>query len=492
MAGLLLLGAAIYSFVIVKTPLHHRVTPIENLSPGDLASYPRPEQDNGRGIHWFPASNQAPSVVDLYVSQLESMEIKWVVFLGGTDDFKLKRKGEPQTNSYLVSSLKERGIEPVLRIYMPVGPTSRSYFQRSISYYRDLGVRYFQIFNEPNRPDEWRYPQQLSAKKYIDYWLPLASMVVREGGLPGIGALDPLTSQHPDDKFLEQALAELKGRERNEVLARTWIAIHNYTASTPQQYTTERAGFARFEVYNDVATSVLGYSLAIIGTEGALSSGDHRWQEASDATAKLQAQWVAEGYGFMKKRPPYLLAFSPWLIGNQVGGGQDYRWENSAFFRNDGTPQPVVERIGRPLYIMENGERHWVAPETLNMLGYDLSAAKQMPRLDLEAIPRGQAIPVFGEGSLIKGQTDPVYLVADKQRRWIPDVETFTALDYRWESILRLPDWIVHRVPEGTPLPSATTSFAHLYHPSTPSTQIDDHPRLPGPVQDGDLIIASD
>src|SRR5579884_1054632 len=83
----------------------------------DIASYPRPAGDNGRGLHWIPTTAQTPDAVDRFVDQAKSMHASWVVFLNDGANV--------GANDYLVKKLTAAGIEPVMRIYTPgVGSVS--------------------------------------------------------------------------------------------------------------------------------------------------------------------------------------------------------------------------------------------------------------------------------------------------------------------------------------------------------------------------------
>ncbi len=44
--------------------------------PVDLSAFPRPANDNGRGIHWIPTPRQAPDVIEKYVGEAQEMGIK--------------------------------------------------------------------------------------------------------------------------------------------------------------------------------------------------------------------------------------------------------------------------------------------------------------------------------------------------------------------------------------------------------------------------------
>ncbi|MBI2303297.1 MAG: hypothetical protein HYU86_00930 [Chloroflexi bacterium] len=394
-------------------------------------------------------------MIDRYLSAATDMGISWVVLLASPNV--VEKRGEEAGNTYLISALLARNMEPVVRVLLPVGTTDMAAFARYVRYYRSLGVNYFQIFNEPNRSHEWQKPEALSPRRYMDYWLPLASLVTYYGGYPGLGALDPQSQEFGDFAFLKETLLELQTRGRADILTRTWVGLHNYTSGTPQDYTSDTQGFARFEAYHQIVTDILGFALPILGTEGVLSSHDPRWREDTKGASRLQALWVGQGYRFMATAPTYLFTFSPWLIGNRVGGGRDSQWEPGTFFASGRGPQPVVEAVGRPAYLLRDSKRYWLTSQsTLRLLGYDSLTGIPMTEKELIALSEGEPIPPLEEGGLIKGSSDPIYIIQEGRLRWVPDGETFDALSLDWDAVSILPDWALACIPRANSLPSVT------------------------------------
>ena len=83
----------------------------------ELLEYPRPRNDNGRGVHWFPTLGQRRSVVDENLPRLVDLKIRWLVIWNGLDDAALL------VNDYLVKRLVSAGIAPVMHIYLrPIAP----------------------------------------------------------------------------------------------------------------------------------------------------------------------------------------------------------------------------------------------------------------------------------------------------------------------------------------------------------------------------------
>jgi hypothetical protein len=283
-------------------------------NPLSISDYPRPTDDNGRGIHWIPTVSQTAEVVDRFVEEAVGMGMKWVVFLNeGTD---------VGANDYLVEQLSDAGIEPVMRVYTPGLVPIEGDLQAMVSHYAKLGVRYFQLYNEPNLMVE-THGQSPDVDRYLDLWLPAAQEVLAGGGLPGFGALSP-QGEVEDFAFLRTALDRLKARGKADVLDRAWLSLHNYT--TGIESLNDPNGFLRFRQYDAICRSAIGRSLPIIGTEGGSHVSSHVSEQEQIAT-------VTGGYRYMSEQPePYFFANTYWIIAN----GHDPAWDHHALVRPDG------------------------------------------------------------------------------------------------------------------------------------------------------------
>lgn len=277
-----------------------------------LADYPHPPGDNGRGIHWVPTVSQTPETVDRLVDDAVAMGMKWVVFLN--------EGANSGANDYLVKRLTEAGIEPVMRVYTPGLTPIDGDLAEMVQHYTKLGVRYFQLYNEPNLMVETggQYPD---VERYLDLWAPAAAQVIKAGGLPGFGALSP-QGEMDDRRFLSQALDGLKARGQANLLGRSWLAMHNYTGPRPLN---DPEGFMRFKQYDAIIQAALGRSLPIIGTEG----GTHITAHVSE---QQQIEMVTGAYNYMRQREPYNFAYTYWIIAN----GHDAAWDEHALFRPEG------------------------------------------------------------------------------------------------------------------------------------------------------------
>ncbi|MCC7165499.1 MAG: peptidoglycan DD-metalloendopeptidase family protein [Anaerolineae bacterium] len=283
---------------------HWKVTSFAGTDDGNwlpLANYPQPQNNNGQCVHWFPTPKQNEKVIDTFVPILQQMEMKWVVILQDPQ--------EPNANDYLLTKLRQAKIMPIVRIMAPVGPVEPKTLGATVAHQRSFGVRYFQIFNEPNNKDEWGVPSR-SPQWLARYWVGAAQIVLSNGGLPG---LPPFVTDGSDLEYFQDTLIELKRLGRFDLLHAMWISSHNYGGMN-------EGGFFRYHQYQKIAQEILGHTPPILNTEGGLG------------TAEQTAQIIDAQFDFMRtQRDPYLFAYCPWLIGNSIGGGKDEAWEPQAW-----------------------------------------------------------------------------------------------------------------------------------------------------------------
>ena len=306
--------------------------PLPGTHPMALNSFPRPANDNGRGIHWVPTTKSPPEVVDRFVKEAVGMHIKWVVFLNNGTNI-----GD---NDYLVKKLTENGIMPVMRIYTPNGAPIEGDIEGMVKHYRALGVQYFQLYNEPNLICE-NQGKQPDVGRYLDMWIPAARAVTRAGGLPGFGALAP-GGNFDDLEFFKQAIDGIVQRGQADVLDKAWISLHNYTLNHPLDYTKDSNGFLKFRWYDRVVRERLGRSMPIIGTEGGTYVGANEDKTLPAITQQMQIDMVKGAYEYMRHAEPYFFVHTYWIIANEAGGGMDKSFRHQALFTPQG-PTPVVD-----------------------------------------------------------------------------------------------------------------------------------------------------
>jgi hypothetical protein len=377
-----------------------------------LANYPRPKNDNGRGIHFSPTTQLLhPKVVNYFLTELQAMNIKWVKLL--QDDL-------PEvTNTYLIEQLVAHDIEPVMRVYKPFNEPYQ-HLPELVAQATERGVHYFELYNEPNLAGfagGWREGQPINVERIVDLWILAARDVHAAGGYPSLpplaggGAVDDMV-------FLRQFLAGVRARGQADLLLGAWIPVHNYFLNHPLDYPAdpvnvadvplteeeirereltpeqveginharsiaklprEEGGFwvgntidedsnafRKFEAYAHIFYNRFGYEVPVISTEGGAiigSAEDPRYPPVreEDVTRRTLAAYHA----MLDEAPPYFFAHTPWLLANSAGEHFDERFEHAAWYKNrKGTTLPVVEALKADPRKSE--VREWVESKTGN------------------------------------------------------------------------------------------------------------------------------
>lgn len=266
-----------------------------------LTKFPQPRENSGQCVHWFPTPKQKANVVDTFVPIVREMGMQWILFL--------QDPNEPNANDYLLLRLREAGIMPIARIMAPIGPLDLKMLGATVSHQHALGVRYFQIFNEPNNTNEWSVPTR-SPQLLARYWIDAAQVVMANGGLPG---LPPFATDNSDLEFFRRTLTEINAMTGEDLLRGTWLAVHTYGDMND-------GGFFQYRQYQQIVQRTVGRTLPVLSTEGGMG------------TAEQTAQIVNAQFEFVRtRRESALFAYCPWLIGNSVGGGKDLMWEPQAW-----------------------------------------------------------------------------------------------------------------------------------------------------------------
>jgi hypothetical protein len=115
--------------------------------------------------------------------------------------------------------------------------------------------------------------------------------------------------------------------------------------------------------------------------------------------------------------------------------------------------------------IISGRERRWIPdPQTFNYMGLNSGAIVTVSDAVWAAVPAGPPLPSRSDGTLLKGSTDPVYVMQNGQRHWIPDAITFNLMGYSWTAIQVVADNDLNAIPLGTQVP------AEAVRPSFPIT----------------------
>ncbi len=341
----------------------------------NLEDYPRPANQSRRGIHWS-ASVFHPfgSSLDWWINELKAMNIGWV---------KLLEDGGGSAK-HVCQNLLAKDIMPIVRMFR-VRPNPGQLSDReknTISEHVALGVRYFEVNNEPNLTTEWQTGEWQEGGRpdvVMQNWLKDAQAVIQRGGLPGFPALAQASHQ-PGSGSIPWYLNAFKWLKQNaaaeavEVFSNgAWIAVHD---SPLNHCYKDEQGEWHFEYpYDPICqadqpgktimdddNSLLGHRVPVqllqdhfglvvpvISTEGGVFVPKDGWQQWDTRYPGYNYDGHAERTVAMFRwlqanAEDYFFAMCPWLIANERMGNIDPSWTNDAWYQS-GRDLPVVAAV---------------------------------------------------------------------------------------------------------------------------------------------------
>ncbi len=170
-----------------------------------LEEFPRPDDDNGLGIHF--GQDLRPMAFDTFVPRMVDLRFKWCLVPHADE------KGLALAAEYLGSA----GIMPVSRWICHIDQNILD-FVRFVRVMDQYGLpAYIQIFNEPSDEREWR-DNVCKPRAFIARWCDHAVRVAEAGGFPGLQVLEV--------QELRAILGELKARGATQVIEQMWFCPH--------------------------------------------------------------------------------------------------------------------------------------------------------------------------------------------------------------------------------------------------------------------------
>lgn len=280
-----------------------------------LPDWPRPANDNGLCIHNTAVAYNDEAEVDLQISRLQSMNMRWTLVHYGDEQQLLK--AAPRYRDAGIMVVWRKNVRPYDRYYD---------WGRDVQLLRDLGVEpYMQIYNEPSLPAEWD-DKPIDQALFIENFIDAAEQVYNAGGYVGI--------QFVSDDWLLAALREIKARGGERVFERMFLVPHPYGLNHPPDYTADPNGVLGFLHQARLVEQEIGFVPPIIAGEGGWkwNATDDRNFPPIDAT--LHRDYHVELFNWFRTGvlsngeplPDTLFAFCPWLLSDR---GDDSAWFDS-------------------------------------------------------------------------------------------------------------------------------------------------------------------
>lgn len=280
-----------------------------------LPEWPRPANDNGRGMHFLPVAYYEDVDLDLQIGRLQELGVRWALVVYG-DEIQLER---------LAPRFRDAGIMVVWR--KGLRANERYYdWGRDVETLQRLGMPpYMQLYNEPSLSAEWDEGEP-DFEVFREHILQAARDVYNAGGYVGL--------QFVDDEWLRGTLRAIKERRGEAIFGRMFFVPHPYALNHPPDYTEDANGVLGFRHFAQIFQEEIGFVPPMIAGEGGWkyhATDDRRFPQIDDA---LHAAYHAEVFNWFRTGqlsdgeplPDYLFAFCPWLLS---AGLDDSAWYDS-------------------------------------------------------------------------------------------------------------------------------------------------------------------
>ena len=268
-----------------------------------LASWPRPADDNGMGIHFVRIGYFNPWEADYNIERLLDMKMKWSTVLYSNKD----------QLAWAAEKFKEAGIMVIWR--RGIAPYDRyDEWERDVQILKERGmVPYMQLYNEPSLAQEW-HDVPMDRRVFQENFLHAAWDVYRSGGYVGLQIID--------EDLLIDTLRFLKERDAWPILERMFFVPHCYGLNHPPDYTWDRYGAMGFKFYADIFRREIGFVPPMIVGEGGWYIDAHEDDRWGSITDKQHRDYHVEVFNWFRtgvlsdgsELPDYLFSFCPWLI----------------------------------------------------------------------------------------------------------------------------------------------------------------------------------
>ena len=332
-----------------------------------LKDFPRPKDDNGRGIHWSPSPyHLSGSELDFWMDELQAMGMKWVKVMddGGDSSLELCRR------------LVDIGIMPVVRLYLGNPGHVQTRNLEAIHRLIDVGALYFETNNEPDLAVEWDDgivpPNWLEI--VVDNFIIDATEIIALGGYPAFPAMGVGTIVNPFQLVVDRGRQDLFDDG-------AWLAIHNYVINHPldypydsvnqtgqpltlEEYEANRWGWdddklvvinklrregaqpgetihddatcwLAYSLWNEQVVAAFGHSVPIMSTEGGVVVGDRqdgRYPRNDDSRHEEVTLWIQDF--LLSGAPTWYFTVFHWLIANKAMGQDRPGWETQCWYTN--------------------------------------------------------------------------------------------------------------------------------------------------------------
>lgn len=251
------------------------------------------------GMHYFPDTlHYRDADLQNWLPELRDLGVGWLVLRSELD------RAIPEG---FVRGLKQAGIEPIIQFPLTLerAPESKD-LGTLLNVYARWGIRYVFFFERPNARSAWpaaSWFQQDLVERFLDRFLPAASLALQAGMVPVFPPLEPGGS-YWDTAFLRSALEAMQRRRQEEVLQNLVLSAYAWTGGNPLDWgaggperwpearpyaappdSHDQRGFRIYDWYTAIARSVLHRACPIILLQAGLP-GDPQSVNPAELSSK--------------------------------------------------------------------------------------------------------------------------------------------------------------------------------------------------------------
>ncbi|MGD0002599.1 MAG: hypothetical protein ABSE06_00035 [Anaerolineaceae bacterium] len=321
------------------------------------------------GFHYYPDTlHYRESDLEIWLPELKALGASWLVLQSSID------RAIPEN---FLCSLLHACIEPVITFNLSLAnPPSAGELRTLLEAYTRWGAKYTILFDRPNSRSSWSSPawiQQDLIERFLDRYLPLATLTQQTGLVPVFPPLEP-GGNYWDLAFLRSSLESLQKRHQNHLLdnlvlsAYAWTHGHslNWGAGGPECWPEARPyftpngvedhqGFRIFDWYQAVSQAILQQACPLIllnsGIPGDPNKCDPEDVDQSNYTEEMLAiahlmsgEYVCnpeDPKSLLDPVPPSVLASNFWLlVDDPLSGYYDQAW-----YQPEDKNLPIVDKM---------------------------------------------------------------------------------------------------------------------------------------------------
>jgi hypothetical protein len=307
------------------------------------------------GFHYFPDTDHyTQKDLATWLPILKQLHAAWLILVSDAV------RAIPE---HFITGLVNAGIKPIvhLRLPLPNSPSAKE-LKPIFNAYARWGVKHVILFEKPNNMQSWStsgWVQQDLVERFIDRFLPLATVAAQSGITPIFPPLEPGGS-YWDLSFLKQSLQSMQRRGYTNLLNQMGIAAYAFTynhdldygAGGPQKWphalpyamsldSQDQRGFRNYEWLQSAANSTLARDLPVFLLGAGIKEPGKAYSPEVHAGICLNILGLLNGSSTENALPGYVQNCSFYALSAALGTADFLH----AWFRSEDEVLPIVDLL---------------------------------------------------------------------------------------------------------------------------------------------------